>query len=140
MARQLEHVAVNLIARLPGTGRFLGVTRKDNHEDWGLPGGKVEPGDRTYQEALAREVLEETGLELDMASLREVYHEEHNGKTDITYVGTVRGTVNFDEPHLVGPVRLEVLCLSPSFGAYNVQAFKQAEEVEYPLSDDVVFP
>jgi 8-oxo-dGTP pyrophosphatase MutT (NUDIX family) len=43
--------------------RILGVTRKYNHSDWGLPGGKLDPGE-TALEAIIRESKEETGLDI----------------------------------------------------------------------------
>ena len=44
-------------------GKILGVSRKDDHTKMGLPGGKVD-GDETLIEAIKRETLEETGLEI----------------------------------------------------------------------------
>ena len=43
--------------------KILGVTRKYNHSDWGLPGGKLDPGE-TALEAIVREAKEETGLDI----------------------------------------------------------------------------
>ena len=40
---------------------WLAVSRKNNPNDWGLPGGKVDP-DETSQQAIRREVMEETGI------------------------------------------------------------------------------
>ncbi len=42
-------------------GLVLAVSRRDDPTKWGLPGGKVDPGE-TSQAAAIRETLEETGL------------------------------------------------------------------------------
>ena len=52
-------------------GNILLLKRTDNF-CWGPPGGSTEPGER-IDEALRREVLEETGLHLGNLSLFNVY-------------------------------------------------------------------
>jgi 8-oxo-dGTP diphosphatase len=49
------------VAVLYQDGKVLGVSRKTDSNDFGLPGGKVEEGE-SFEEGLAREVFEETGL------------------------------------------------------------------------------
>jgi 8-oxo-dGTP diphosphatase len=44
-------------------GKILAVSRKDNHSDLGLPGGKIDPGE-TPEQALVRELLEEIGVRI----------------------------------------------------------------------------
>jgi 8-oxo-dGTP pyrophosphatase MutT (NUDIX family) len=46
---------------LRADGRMLAASRKNDHTDLGLPGGKVDPGE-TEAEALVRELQEETSL------------------------------------------------------------------------------
>lgn len=58
-------------------GRILLQQRTDNGR-WGLPGGAVEYGE-SILEALHREVLEETGLTIDVERLVGVYsHPDHH--------------------------------------------------------------
>jgi 8-oxo-dGTP pyrophosphatase MutT (NUDIX family) len=48
--------------------KILGVTRKYDHNNWGLPGGKLDPGE-TALEAIIRETKEETGLDISDVKL-----------------------------------------------------------------------
>lgn len=44
-------------------GQILVVSRKNNPDDFGLPGGKIDPGE-TAKGAIIREIWEETGVEV----------------------------------------------------------------------------
>ena len=54
-----------------GTGRVLVIRRRDNGE-WQIPGGILEL-DETPQDGVRREVLEETGVEIEPERLTGIY-------------------------------------------------------------------
>jgi ADP-ribose pyrophosphatase YjhB (NUDIX family) len=60
-----------VVRREPGGSDLLLMRRRDNGR-WGLPGGYVEPGE-SVAEAAAREVREETGVEIELGRLVGVY-------------------------------------------------------------------
>jgi len=55
--------------------KMLLIRRADNHR-WAVPGGFMEPGE-SMTEACKREVLEETGYSIEVASLIGVYTSPH---------------------------------------------------------------
>jgi 8-oxo-dGTP pyrophosphatase MutT (NUDIX family) len=67
-------------------GKFLAVTRKDDPTKWGLPGGKVDPGE-TRLEAVVREVFEETGLVLRSLFLSQTYKDVCPGEVFYSVTG-----------------------------------------------------
>lgn len=76
-AEKRIHVAVAVVVR---DGRVLIARRPDHVHQGGLlefPGGKVEPGE-TVQQALVREIAEETGLRVPQASLKPVIGIRHD--------------------------------------------------------------
>lgn len=77
MAASLVHVAVGVIR---DGDRVLVARRPDHVHQGGLlefPGGKVEPGE-TVQDALVREILEETGMRISPATLKPLIGIRHD--------------------------------------------------------------
>jgi 8-oxo-dGTP pyrophosphatase MutT (NUDIX family) len=52
--------------------QVLAVSRRDDKNNFGLVGGKVDPGETDAQAGI-RELFEETGISLDMMSIRKIY-------------------------------------------------------------------
>ena len=98
-------------------GLILGVSRKDDHNDFGLIGGKMDPQDNNDPIMTAiRETREETGLEI--SNLRLVFAIHKEGFMGYTYLADYKGEINHNEPHVVKWVPMERLVLG-SFGKYN---------------------
>jgi ADP-ribose pyrophosphatase YjhB (NUDIX family) len=98
-------------------GLILGVSRKDDHNDFGLIGGKMEPQDDNDPTNTAiRETLEETGLEI--YNLRLVFAIHKDSFMGYTYLADYKGEINHNEPHVVKWVPMERLVMG-SFGKYN---------------------
>lgn len=106
-------------------GLYLGVSRKDDHNDISLPGGKLEPGE-SFEQAAVREVLEETGLEVELVN-EEPFQGMDKGHFCKTYranvVGGDLGLKSPDETGMVGYYTQDRL-ISGSFGAYNLEMFR----------------
>lgn len=78
------------------------VSRKTDHSDFGMPGGKVEQSDRTLIMAATREIKEETGV--DVFNLEMIFAMHINGRMGYTYLADYSGEIDFDyekEPHVV---------------------------------------
>lgn len=110
-------------------GQYLAVSRKDNPNDFGLIGGKVDPGE-SPEEALRREATEEAGILLKKFFLvfEDICGPGKDGKSyfvktykviDWEDLGT--GT---DESGVVAWVTKEKL-ISGSFGEYNRSLFRK---------------
>lgn len=108
-------------------GLFLGVTRKDNSNDYGLPGGKVDANE-TLEQALIREVLEETGYHITVDADKPYFvNGDTAGYTVYTFIcsfaSQARQQVSEDETGVVQFVNQEQLTTLSSFALYNSDLF-----------------
>lgn len=107
-------------------GQILAVSRKDNKEDFGLPGGKVEPGETPIEAAL-RELFEETGYQAIEPRYHMIYHAENDGKLAVTYqldAAALKQVKTPTESGVVSWVSPDVLAAGKTFGDYNRSLFK----------------
>jgi molybdenum cofactor cytidylyltransferase len=83
---------VAVLTVIPWEGGILLGLRRENPESgrWSFPSGFVDRGE-VVEEAAVREVLEETGLTIDITSLIGVYSEPGKSVIVIAYAGEVRG-------------------------------------------------
>lgn len=112
-----------VLIECPITGRYLGVSRKDDWNDFGLAGGKVEK-DEGVIEAAVRELREEAGIVLKSQYV--LQHIFDDGET-ITFKVSMFDIERVEprEPGggVVDWVNREQLC-GGSFGGYNTALFK----------------
>jgi len=79
-------------------GQICLVSRKEDHKDFGLPGGKLE-GNETFEEAAIREVKEETGLTIK--NLTMIFAMHRKGRMGQTFIAEYSGKLETDENHVV---------------------------------------
>lgn len=103
---------------------ILAVSRKDDLNDWGLCGGKVESNE-TYGEAAVRELKEETGL-VAFADDMVYTFERQDGNFIVRTFMVIRytGKLSTDEEQVAkGEGRVKFVTkeelMSGSFGKYN---------------------
>lgn len=105
-------------------GYVLGVSRKDNHNDFGLPGGSLEDFDMSPEEGAYRETKEETGLSI--SNLRLIYAKAKGGRMGYTYLADYSGDINYDfekEPHIVKWTTFNELIIG-KFGQWNKEVYE----------------
>ena len=80
--------AAQVVIIHPETGKVLGVSRKDNPNDFGLIGGKfcLEDGDLTPEDTAIRETIEETGYVLKKKDLKLIHNEMWGEREQYTYL------------------------------------------------------
>ena len=114
------------VVLLNDDGMVLCVSRKNDHTDMGMPGGKVDPEDLTELDAAVREVKEETGL--DITNLQLVYAMHKNGAMGYTYLADWTGEIDYDEPHVVKWGLFREL-VAGSFGRWNSEVYDSLKDM-----------
>lgn len=113
MKRSVQAVILN------GNNEILCVSRKDNHNDFGFPGGSVEEFDNTLEDALKREIFEETGLNVNMETSIMVFSMFKGNNMGYTYlIKDWEGILNSEEPHIIKWSNYQTV-LDGKFGIWN---------------------
>jgi 8-oxo-dGTP diphosphatase len=101
--------------------RVLAVARRGTKDEWGLPGGKVDPGEG-LEDALVREVQEEAQISVDKNRLMPVFErfDPPFHVTTFLYSGNIDDIPIQGDAGPAGWVRWDQL-LSGPFGEYNAR-------------------
>lgn len=119
---KLKYAAMAVI--LNSNKEILSVSRKDNHNDMNLPGGKIDEDDATIKDGLAREVMEETGLTINTDTMELVFVMFRDKFMGYTYlIKDWEGEINTNEPHVVKWCPYETITKG-SFGEFNKLLYK----------------
>lgn len=120
--KKLEKAAC-VIIKDEKTGLFVGVSRKTNHNDIGLPGGGYESIDINPVFTAKRELMEEIGWNLRIDQLLLVHKEVYDERDQYVYFGTnLEQEFSTKEPHVVRWVDKQEL-FDGSFGDFNEKVF-----------------
>jgi 8-oxo-dGTP diphosphatase len=96
-----DHVRV-VAAEIEQDGRYL-ITQRNPHAVlpllWEFPGGKVEPGE-TDEQALARELMEELGVEVSIG--QRAMHDSHESDTYTLDLMVYRVAITAGAPKSLG--------------------------------------
>jgi len=121
---QNEHNKAAVCLVISKTGLILTVSRRDDPNAFGLPGGKVEPGELPAEAAI-RELNEETGL--TASNLKQIFKmRDAHGYVTYTFLCDAHGNIHTNEEGVIrwlNPHDLIDKSVSP-FYEYNFSLFK----------------
>ena len=98
--------------------KILGVSRKEDTTKFGLPGGKVDAGEKIY-DGMVREVKEETGISV-LSANPIFFREDCEYIVGVYLVDKYEGTINTTEKGVVKWITFEDL-KQGAFSEYNTQ-------------------
>jgi 8-oxo-dGTP pyrophosphatase MutT (NUDIX family) len=120
----MRQAACVLIRNKENPDLYLAISRKNDHTDFGLIGGKCDP-DETHEQTAIREALEETGLTI--SNLKHIFTREVVGETDyscMVFSADYDGEIAQQPGEgVVAWVDKAILMAGKSFGDFNTKLF-----------------
>jgi 8-oxo-dGTP diphosphatase len=119
--------------RAPGGDLELVVVHRPRYDDWSLPKGKLDPGER-WEDAALREVFEEVGLRCRLGpELPLVHYRDNKGRDKVVRYWLMEpedGAAHFTPNHEVDEMRWVAVAAAAALLSYphDVDLVRAAEE------------